>query len=145
MENEALRKQLFEKDQQLKLANDRISQLHDTNIYRREVVRLEAVLEKHAEEKLKLTEDLKRRNEEYKTVSSSVSDLLTQNTILKNQLKQQKQLLINEGTQTCEQVSDVCEKCNEDHVVINELIQVLDSIQAMVEQKDNDDLEQQQK
>ena len=82
IENEALRKQVFEKNQQLKLANDRISQLQDTNIYRREVVRLEAVLEKHAEEKLKLTEDLERRNEEYKTVSSSVSDLLTQNTVL---------------------------------------------------------------
>ena len=51
----------------------------------------------------------------------------------------------NEDTQTSEQVSDVCEKCNEDNIVINELIQVLDLIQAMIEKGDNDGFMEQQR
>ena len=59
-ECESLRKQLFEKQQQLKLANDRISQIENTNAYRSEVVRLEDILHESERESADLKKELEK-------------------------------------------------------------------------------------
>ena len=63
-ECESLKKQLFEKQQQLKIANDKINQLQEKNTCRREVVRLETVLEENEKEKAILIENVEKQNEQ---------------------------------------------------------------------------------
>ena len=75
-ECDALKKQLFEKQQQLKIANDRVSQVEDTNAYRREVVRLENVLQDYEKKNGELREELEKVKEELKTTNDSLSDFI---------------------------------------------------------------------
>ena len=46
-ENDALNRIISKQSQELKIANDRVCQLQDTNIYRREVTRLEGVVNEY--------------------------------------------------------------------------------------------------
>ena len=80
--------------------------------------------------------DLQKRNKDFDTVSRSLSDFMTQNTVLKNQLKQQeKKDTCDSDTQTLE--PGVCLLCVENESLTKELVEVLDSVQKMVEELGN--------
>ena len=61
---ERLKGELFLRQQQLKIAQDRINQLQEHNTYRKEVIRLEEMMEVDEREKAKLKEDILKSNEE---------------------------------------------------------------------------------
>ena len=77
-----LERQFFEKSQQQKRSDDEIKQLRENNAYRREVVRLEQLVEMLEAEKSKLMEDSVKQKEEIDLVRNSLSDFMTENTIL---------------------------------------------------------------
>ena len=134
-ENEALHKQLFQTNQNLKIAEGKICQLQQTNVYRREVVRLESVLETYEDEKLKLVQELEKVKRDSETVSRSLTEFITHNTVLKNQLKQYRKLSYTDSNTQTDEPAAVCQQCSENESLTNELIEVLDSVQEMVEEK----------
>ena len=137
-ECESLRKQLFEKQQQLKLANDRISQTEDTNAYRREVIRLEDILHENERESADLKKELEKVKDENRTISSSLSGFITENTVLKNQIKLNEQIRMND-TRTKTTGSDEeskCEKCVRNECWVDELISSLDDMEVRMKEKE---------
>ena len=130
-----LQKQLFEKQQELKVANNRISQLEDFNSYRKEVVRLEGILDQTERETEHLNAELEKLREELRITQSGLSDFITENTVLKNQMKQQKQTITDSGTQTTAKIKQ-CDKCVENVSLIDELIKLLDEMELSIQLKD---------
>ena len=61
-ENESLKKMIYEKSEQLKIANDRVCQLQESNTYRREITRLEGIVDVYdSDVKAKEESDVKKR------------------------------------------------------------------------------------
>ena len=123
---------MFEKHQQLKIANDKIYQLTEKNTYRREVVRLERVLEENEKERSLLIENAGKQNEQLKMTESNLSNFMTENSVLKNKIKQQKMLIDDIEVQKCAQ-------CEEDEKLINELLVMLDSIKKDIDEKETEE------
>ena len=111
-ENEALKKAVYEKSQELKFANDRVSQLQNSNTYRREVARLEEVVENNERELKCLKDELILRNQKVVALEESVKFFLDENKklekskeelILSNQkivtLEESVTFFLNENTQ----------------------------------------------
>ena len=113
-EIDILKDKLFQKDQELKIMADMNKQLQDSGVYRKEVVRLESVLEKGELEIRAAKEDLitkvnriqvlednlkneyensKKQNHEMELLRGNLSNLLDENTVLKNTAKLEKQQL----------------------------------------------------
>ena len=90
LKNEKLSDQLLERFQLQKKAEMEIEQLRDDSSYRREVVRMEKVIEGLEAEKVDMIELLEKQNEEIEVVRNSLSHFMTENTVLKNRAKQQK-------------------------------------------------------
>ena len=82
-ENEALKKALYEKSQELKIANDRVSQLQNSNSYRREVARMEEVIEKNESELKCLKDELILKNQKIIALEESA-------TIFQDEIKELK-------------------------------------------------------
>ena len=83
-ENDALRRTIFKKNQELKIANDQVCRLQESNTYRREVLRLEGVLDEYEGEVKHLKEQLEIREHKIGTLEGSVSFFMDENTRLKN-------------------------------------------------------------
>ena len=87
MECESLQKLLVQRSYDLKIANDRIDHLQNTNTYRIEVVRLQDIVtDKDSEIKLLKDEALKK-DEKIRTVENSLTYFLNENTRLKSAAK----------------------------------------------------------
>ena len=86
-ENESLQKQLFQRAQQQKIADDQIRQLRSDNNYRKEVLRLEQRIQDLEKEKADLSLNLDRQRDEINVIRENQSDLMTENTVLKNAAK----------------------------------------------------------
>ena len=71
-ENELLKKTVFQKSQELKLAHDRVSQLQDSNSYRREVKRMEEVVNKNEEDLKCLRDELAMKNQKVQFLEDSL-------------------------------------------------------------------------
>jgi hypothetical protein len=100
---DTLQQQLFQKAQQQKISNDLIQ---NDNTYRRAVQRLEEVIQDLEKERVDNLEQLKRQKDEIMVIRENMSDLMTENTVLKNAAKQKKQQFLNSDTQT-----DILEQC----------------------------------
>lgn len=85
-----LGKQLFEKMQQQKKADQEIKNLRENNEYRKEVLRLEQIVDDLETDKKNLVVDLQKQQKEIDVVRSSLSDFMTENTVLKNEAKSLK-------------------------------------------------------
>ena len=88
-ECELLQTQLFKKTQELKIADARIDQLQNNNAYRKEVIRLEQIVQDMEEERMDLIENLKKQSEEINVIRENLSDVMTENMVLKNTAKVQ--------------------------------------------------------
>ena len=100
-EIDLLHKQLFQKCEKLKISENQVKQLQNTDTYRREVQRLESVVEKMEKEKSELVEKLESQSRKIDMFQGNLSDMRTENTVLKNTAKQQKmQNYSNSDTQT---------------------------------------------
>ena len=95
---EQLQKQMAEKYQQQKKSDDEIKQLRSTNTYRQEVIRLEKFIENLETEKSEMRENLMKQREEIDMVRESLSNFITENTLLKNDAKLRKKELMNSLT-----------------------------------------------
>ena len=97
---ENLQNQFFQKNQQLKVADDRIAQLQNNNTYRQEVVRLEELVQNLEAERKDLDEYVKKQDTEIGMIKGNLSDLMTENVVLKNAVKVQKKQVSASNMQT---------------------------------------------
>ena len=140
---------MFQRAQQQKIAEDQIRQLRSDNNYRKEVLRLEQRIQDLEKEKADLSLNLDRQRDEINVIRENQSDLMTENTVLKNAAKVKKQEFSESDTQTecsvhCSDISvqtdfvdDVqvevnCEKCEVDKKLIGELVLSLEMIEKSV-------------
>ena len=79
---ELLEKQLFQTHQKLKIANDRIENLQNSNLYRKDVNRLQEKVEELEKGKLEVMEELARVNKEKLNLTSEIEKL----TVVKSEL-----------------------------------------------------------
>ena len=113
---DALHQQLFQKTQYLKVADDRIKQLQNDNEYRRVVQRLEEKIQDLESERVDSLGEIVRQREEIDVIRENMSNLMNENTVLKNAVKQKKQQYLNSDTQTdfpkqCFSISVQTEEC----------------------------------
>ena len=106
-ERDLLHKQLFQKCEKLKISEDQVKQLQDSNRYRGEVLRLEKLVEEMEREMLDLAENLEKERKDMETIRGNLSNLMTENTVLKNTAKQQKREHCSTDSQTVEPTNSV--------------------------------------
>ena len=149
-ENEALKKAVYENSRELKIANDKVCQLQNSNSYRREVVRLENVVSENESEIKRLRDELGLKKKKIRTLEESLTFFMNENTCLKNTSKTEKGKFINSATQA-NMSCGPCQKCNENNSLILELVELLevmddqihaasDNSHLSVSQKDINDL-----
>ena len=84
--------QLFRKDEELKILSDRIEQLQNTNRYRKEVVRLEDVVEKSEMEIRVLKDELECRKKRIVVLEMHETNMTNENKKLKENDKQKQEI-----------------------------------------------------
>ena len=82
--------QLFQKVNQLKLANDRIVQLQNDNTYRKEVVRLEGFIEKKEIEIKTLNEQVESKDNKFNVLNEKNILLASENKSLKDAITEKE-------------------------------------------------------
>ena len=118
MENSG--RQLFHKEQKIKILSDRVKQLEDTHSYRKEVERLQAIVEQGEVESKMLGEDFKRLQEVY-------TEALEEKQKMKNELEGRLQKEVN-----------ISKELEERNKKIGEMKEELNSIQEkMIILEDN--------
>ena len=99
-EFDVLHKELFQRAQKQKILEDENGQLRNGNSYRIEVERLQDIIHGLEREKFDCIENLKKQEGEMDMMRSSLSDFITENTVLKNAAKQKRQEFASSDTQT---------------------------------------------
>ena len=128
---DALTKTLFEKEQQLKLMGDKIRQLQDSNSYRKEVVRLERVLEEGETELRIAKEDLNIK-------TSKIDQNLKSITELKEDLerKEEKVKKLEEENYGRSELEEYIKRKDQRIVELEEKLEGALKLEGVAEQKD---------
>ena len=124
-----LYKELSLTKQKLQLAND-LAVAYQNEVVKQKNEMTEEQMKKDTANKTEeeLTEIIKKKDEEIEIVRSSLSYYVTENTVLKNTAKQEKQYKIN-MVQTTE---DTCGKCTENKKLVGSLFKEFKTIEELI-------------
>ena len=125
LKNKKMGEWLFQKDQKIKTLNMTVEQLQESNTYRREVVRLEEIIEINERELKELKEQIQNKEEKIKGLEENVSYFMNVNTCLKNKIR------VDDQTHTT-----VDADVEETDKLIQELNNILKSIEESIQHQE---------